>query len=43
MTEHVYPEVVLNDKCNICDKNCEFHIIDKQINVGERLAPKSGR
>ena len=43
ITEHVYPEVVLNDKCNICDTHCEFNIIDKQLNVGERLAPKFSR
>jgi len=43
MTEHVFPEVLLNDKCNICDTNCDFRIIENQLNVAERLLPKSGR
>jgi len=43
MTEHVFPEITLNDKCNICDKHCDFHVIEKQLNIGERLVPKSGR
>lgn len=43
MAEHVYPELVLDEKCNICDTNCDFHLIEKQINIGQTLAPKSGR
>ena len=43
MAEYVYPEVVLEEKCNICDTNCDFHIIENQLNNSERLAPKSGR
>ena len=43
MSEHVFPELSLKDKCNICDKYCDFNIIEKQLNISEELAPKSGR
>ena len=44
MTEHVYPEVnYTNDKCNICYSECDFTIIENQLNISERMVPKSCR
>jgi hypothetical protein len=46
MAEHVFPEIKQNNfhKCNICDHNCEFNFIDKQLNVQEDLVkPKSSK
>lgn len=44
MMEHVYPEISMkDDKCNICDSNCHFNIIENQIDNQQRITPKSGR
>jgi len=46
MAEHVFPEIKQNNfhKCNICDHNCEFNFLDKQINAQEDLVkPKSSK
>jgi MinD superfamily P-loop ATPase len=46
MAEHVFPEIKQNNfhKCNICDHNCEFNFLDKQIKAQEDLVkPKSSK
>lgn len=44
IAEHVYPEISFsNEKCNICDSKCHFNIVEKQINITEKIRPKSGR
>jgi hypothetical protein len=44
IADHVYPEISFHDeKCNICDSNCGFNIVEKQINIRENMTPKSGR
>jgi hypothetical protein len=44
IADHVYPEISFHDeKCNICDSNCGFNIVEKQINIIENMRPKSGR
>jgi len=44
IADHVYPEISFHqEKCNICDSNCRFNIVEKQIDVTEKIRPKSGR
>jgi len=44
MAEHIHPEISFNDnKCNICDSKCDFNIIEKQIDIVERIRPKCAR
>ena len=44
MAEHVHPEIEFpNEKCNICDSTCEYSIVEKQIDISERIKPKSCR
>ena len=44
MTEHVHPEISFpGNNCNICDSTCDFNIIEKQIDISERIRAKSGR
>jgi len=39
VSEHIFPEIKQNDfhKCNICDHNCKFDFIDKQIKTEDIL------
>jgi hypothetical protein len=44
IADHVYPEIMFeNEKCNICDPTCSFSVIEKQIEVTEKIRPISGR
>ena len=44
MAEHVHPEIEFtNEKCNICDSTCSYNIVEKQIDISERIKPKSCR
>ena len=42
MLKHLFPEINFNnDKCNPCDKNCRFSMIESKINNNEKLKPIS--
>jgi len=31
MTEHVYPNIVSKDRCNICDPSCKFKVVENRF------------
>lgn len=31
MTEHVYPNIVSKDRCNICDPSCKFKVLENRF------------
>ena len=42
MLKHLFPEINFNiDKCNPCDRNCRFSMIESKINNNEKLKPIS--
>lgn len=42
MLKHLFPEINFNnDKCNPCDNNCKFSMIDSKLNNNEKLKPIS--
>ncbi len=44
IAEHIYPEIsFINEKCNICDARCNFDIVKKQMDIIEKIKPKSCR
>ena len=42
MIEHLFPEIKFSkNKCNPCDNNCKFNIVDKKLITEEKMKPIS--